>query len=84
MGLGIGVAMGCLLWVAISPHRLTSIILLLPMLVDVTSQQSGHRQSTNPLRLCTGLLGGIGTSGLVMLAVHELTLLVTVCLRLAA
>ena len=68
--------MGCVLWVLFPPHRLTSIMLLLPMLMDVTSQHSGHRQSTNPLRLCTGLLGGIGMSGLVGLALHEVISLV--------
>jgi uncharacterized membrane protein len=31
-----------------------------PLLVDGFTQRAGLRQSTNPLRLATGLIGGLG------------------------
>ena len=72
MGLGIGAAVGFVLWSLITANRLASMMLLFPMILDVTSQQCGGRQSTNWLRLCTGLLGGVGVSGLAAVALNEL------------
>ena len=37
------------------------IILLIPMIIDGTTQLLGKRESTNNLRLVTGFFGGIGT-----------------------
>jgi uncharacterized membrane protein len=46
---------------------LTCLLLQAPALVDGATQALGWRQSTNWLRLITGLLGGIGQMGWVAL-----------------
>ncbi len=37
-----------------------SIILMTPVAIDGTTQYFGSRESTNPLRFATGLIGGVG------------------------
>lgn len=37
-----------------------SIILMIPVAIDGLTQYFGPRESTNPLRFITGLIGGIG------------------------
>jgi hypothetical protein len=44
----------------------TSVWLLIPILLDALTQSAGWRESTNPLRVLTGTLGGVGLAGLVL------------------
>lgn len=40
--------------------RWPSMILLIPILLDVGTQEAGHRESNNILRILTGFLAGLG------------------------
>jgi uncharacterized membrane protein len=39
--------------------------MIIPTIIDGTTQLSGFRESNNTLRFCTGLIGGIGLAILV-------------------
>ncbi|MCE5213713.1 MAG: DUF2085 domain-containing protein [Methanobacterium sp.] len=43
------------------------ILLIIPLLVDSMSQYMGFRESNNNLRLITGVLAGVGFSGLLVI-----------------
>jgi uncharacterized membrane protein len=44
---------------------LIGIMMIIPTIIDGTTQLSGFRESNNTLRFCTGLIGGIGLAILV-------------------
>lgn len=51
-----------------------SLLLLIPIFLDVATELAGWRETTNPLRVATGALTGIGLAGLVAPAWHRLAL----------
>ena len=51
-----------------------SLLLLIPVLLDVATELAGWRETTNPVRVATGALAGIGLAGLVAATWHRLAL----------
>jgi uncharacterized membrane protein len=76
-GLLIGVLAGLLVPLTGLPGSVTAIALAIlltaPLLVDGLTQLAGLRRSTNPLRLATGVIAGLGLA----LAAHVLRFALT-------
>lgn len=64
VGIFIGLAAGMLLVLALAPRFSLAalVVLVLPILLDGTVQLTGWYESSNLLRMITGVLGGAGTS----------------------
>ncbi len=59
-GIWLGYATGILLTTIIVPAIWVALLLFIPMTIDVLTQLVHWRTSANPLRLITGVLGGVG------------------------
>jgi uncharacterized membrane protein len=64
VGIFIGLAVGMAAMLLVSPrfYLLALAALILPILVDGGLQYIGAYESTNPMRLITGILGGVGVA----------------------
>ena len=56
----IGMVIGLILIFFVRPGFLLPVLLMVPMITDGLVQNLGHRESTNPRRLITGILFGYG------------------------
>ena len=72
LGLPVGLTVG---YQHLLSSRWFGLIFLIPMILDLGTQETGLRKSSNDLRLITGFLGGIGMGVFVVLWIlNDLTI----------